>query len=291
MLPDPLPQVVVRAATPEDAPACGQILYNAFSTISAAHGFPCDFPAPEAGIGVLSTMFSNPGFYCVVAEAEGRVVGSNCLDERSTIFGIGPITVDPSVQNRSIGRKLMQAVMDRAIGQGAAGVRLVQAAFHNRSLSLYAGLGFDVRAPLSCMQGRTHQRSVPGCTVRPAQLADLKVCEFVSRQVLGFSRTAELADAIRHGTASVVERQGRITGYATVLAFFGHATAETNLDLEALIASVDSFGGPGILVPSQNSGLFRWCLANGLRVVEPLTLMSIGLYIEPAGAWLPSILF
>jgi hypothetical protein len=54
---------------------------------------------------------------------------------------------------------------------------------------------------------------------------------------------------------------------------------------------VDSFGGPGILVPSQNSGLFRWCLANGLRVVQPLTLMSIGLYNEPAGAWLPSITF
>jgi hypothetical protein len=26
-------------------------------------------------------------------------------------------------------------------------------------------------------------------------------------------------------------------------------------------------------------------------VVEPMTLMSIGLYNEPAGAWLPSILF
>jgi hypothetical protein len=67
-----------------------------------------------------------------------------------------------------------------------------------------------------------------------------------------------------------------MTGYATVLAFFGHATAETNLDLEALIASVDSFGGPGILVPSQNNSLFRWCLANGLRVVQPLTLISVG---------------
>ena len=89
----------------------------------------------------------------------------------------------------------------------------------------------------------------------------------------------------------MVEREGRITGYATALAFFGHATAETNLDLEALIASADSFGGPGILVPSQNGGLFRWCLANGLRVAQPLTLMSVGLYNEPAGAWLPSILF
>ncbi len=291
MSPNPLPQVVVHAAKPEDAPACGQICYDAFSAISGAHGFPCDFPAPEAAIGVLSMIFSNPGFYCVVAEAEGRIVGSNCLDERSTIFGVGPITIDPGVQNRGVGRVLMQAVMDRAIEKGAAGIRLVQAAFHNRSLSLYAGLGFDVRAPLSCMQGRTLQRNVPGCTVRPAQLADVDTCDTLSRQVHGFSRTVELTEAIQQGTASVVERDGRITGYATVLAFFGHATAETNLDLEALIASVDSFGGPGILVPSQNSGLFRWCLSNGLRVVQPLTLMSIGLYNEPAGAWLPSILF
>jgi hypothetical protein len=96
---------------------------------------------------------------------------------------------------------------------------------------------------------------------------------------------------MRKGLASVVEREGRITAYATVLAFFGHAVAETNTDLQALIASVDSFDGPGILVPSRNSALFRWCLANGLRVVQPLTLMTVGLYNEPAGAWLPSILF
>jgi len=75
------------------------------------------------------------------------------------------------------------------------------------------------------------------------------------------------------------------------LAFFGHATAETNEDMQSLIASAASFGGPGILVPSRNSALLRWCLANGLRVVQPMTLMSSGLYNEPAGAWLPSILF
>ena len=61
--------------------------------------------------------------------------------------------------------------------------------------------------------------------------------------------------------------------------------------MQVLIASAESFGGPGILVPSRNSELLRWCLANGLRVVQPMTLMSVGLYSEPAGAWLPSILF
>lgn len=286
-----LQEVTVRRARPEDSPVCGQICYDAFSTLNQRHGFPCDFPDAEAPINVLSKMFSHPGFYCVVAETGGRIAGSNCLDERSIIAGVGPITVDPQLQDRGTGRKLMEAVLDRARDRGAAGIRLVQAAFHNRSLSLYASLGFDIREPLSCMQGRTLQRDVPGCAVRAAQAADLDACNALSRRAHGFDRGRELTEAIQHGTALLVERDGRLTGYASSLAFFGHATAETNVDLQALIASAGSFSGPGILVPSRNNALFRWCLANGLRVVQPMTLMTSGLYNEPSGAWLPSILF
>uniref|UniRef100_Q01YM0 GCN5-related N-acetyltransferase n=1 Tax=Solibacter usitatus (strain Ellin6076) TaxID=234267 RepID=Q01YM0_SOLUE len=286
-----MPEVTIRPATPEDAAACGQICYDAFSTISAAHGFPPDLPMPQVGVAILSSMFSDPGFYCVVAEADGRLVGSNCLDERAVIAGVGPITVDPAAQNLGVGRKLMRAVMDRAAERNAAGVRLVQAAFHNRSLSLYHSLGFDVREPLSCLQGRTRERTLPGCAVRPATPADADACNALATRVHGFPRAADLAHATQQNTALVVERGGRITGYATTLAFFGHATAETNLDLEALIASAEFFAGPGILVPSRNNALLRWCLANGLRVVQPMTLMSTGLYNDPAGAWLPSILF
>lgn len=283
--------VVIRPATPADAAVCGQLCYQAFSTINAAHNFPCDFPGPEASIGMLELMFSQPGLYCVVAEADGRVVGSNVLDERSIIAGVGPITVDPTAQNLGVGRRLMQAVMDRANARRAPGIRLVQAAFHNRSLSLYTRLGFDVREPLSCFQGRTRERSVPGCAVRPAQASDADACNTLSLRVHGFERGAELLDGIAAKTALVVERSGRITGYASSVAFFGHATAESNLDLQAVIASADSFGGPGILVPSRNAALMRWCLDNGLRVVQPMTLMSMGLYNQPAGAWLPSVTF
>lgn len=236
-------------------------------------------------------MFASPDFYCVVAEIDGRVVGSNCLDERSVIRGVGPITIDPGAQNLGAGRKLMQAVMDRAHEHAAAGVRLVQAAFHNRSFSLYASLGFDVREPLCCMQGRTLEWSIPGCVVRAAKSDDESACNALSLRVHGFDRAIELAQAIVQGTARVVERGGRVTGYTTHLALFGHSTAETNTDMQSLIASVESFAGPGILVPSRNSGLLRWCLDNGLRVVQPMTLMSTGLYNEPAGAWLPSVLF
>jgi predicted N-acetyltransferase YhbS len=283
--------VTIRPARPDDSAVCGQICYQAFSSISSAHGFPPDFAGPDVASGLLSSLFSGHGFYAVVAECGGRIIGSNVMDERSVVRGVGPITVDPGIQNSGVGRKLMQAVMDRATQTGAAGVRLVQAAFHNRSLSLYASLGFDIREPLSCMQGRTHERSMPGCTVRSARPVDEDACNELSRRIHGFDRGAELAQAIERGTALVVQRGDRITGYATELAFFGHSTAETDLDLQALITSTDGFGGPGILVPTRNNALFRWCLANGLRVVQPMTLMSVGLYGEPSGAWLPSILF
>lgn len=291
MLIETTPELGVRTATPEDSAVCGKICYDAFSTINSAHGFPCDFPSPEVAVGLLNMMFSHPGLYCVVAQSDGQILGSNCMDERSAIFGIGPITVHPKAQNQGVGRKLMDAVMERAEQRSAAGVRLVQAGFHNRSLSLYASLGFEIREPLACMQGKTKERSITGCTVRAATAEDVDACNRLSRRIHGFDRGAELAQAVQHGTALVVERGGRITGYTTHLAFFGHSTAETNPDLEALIASVDGFAGSGILVPTRNTELFQWCLRNGLRMVQPMNLMSVGLYNESAGAWLPSIIF
>src|SRR5258706_5344614 len=178
----------IRRATLDDAPACGQICFDAFSKINRDHGFPPDLPSKEVGIGLISTLFSNPGFYCVVAESDGGIAGSNCMDERCTIAGIGPITVDPTTQNRGVGRKLIDAVLLRARERGFAGVRLVQAAFHNRSLSLYTTLGFDIREPLSVMQGPPIRKTIEGCTVRPASAADLHDCNNLCRKVHGHDR-------------------------------------------------------------------------------------------------------
>jgi hypothetical protein len=35
----------------------------------------------------------------------------------------------------------------------------------------------------------------------------------------------------------------------------------------------------------------RWCLSRGLRIDQTMTLMTTGLYNQPGGAWLPSILY
>jgi hypothetical protein len=131
----------------------------------------------------------------------------------------------------------------------------------------------------------------PGYEVRSATSADIPACNVVHRKIHGFERDKELSDAIQQEEAIVVEHLGRITGYATDIAFFAHAVGETNQDLKALIGSARVYSGPGFLVPTRNHDLFRWCLDNGLRLVMQMNLMTVGLYNEPAGAYLPSILY
>jgi predicted N-acetyltransferase YhbS len=281
----------IRKGTPADAEICGTICYEAFKTISEAHGFLPDFPTPQVAIAVLSRTLAHPKFYSVVAEIDGRIVGSNFLDERNTIAGVGPITVDSAVQNRAIGRRLMDAVHERAAAKKFAGVRLIQAGFHTRSLSLYAKLGYDVREHLACMQGNALNVSIEGYVVRPAAETDIEACDRLCRRVHGHDRDGELRDAIGKGSATVVEHGGRISGYATVVGFFGHAVGETNEDVKTLIGAAKEFAGPGFLLPTRNGELFRWCLTNGLQVTQPMTLMSRGLYNEPPGSFLPSILY
>jgi GNAT superfamily N-acetyltransferase len=287
---EPPTNLVLRPGRLEDAARCGEICYEAFLGIAGRHGFPGDFPSPEVAGELLAHFLAHPGFYSVVAELDGHVIGSNFLDERATIAGVGPITVDPGVQDRGVGRQLMQAVLDRAATRGFAGVRLLQATYHARSLSLYTKLGFEVRELCECVQGGPLGISIPGYTVRAAREADLAECDRVCRQVHGHDRHTELLDAISVGTAMVVEHGGRVTGYATELGFLGHAVGETVEDLKALIGAAPELSGAGLLVPAR-SPLFRWCLDHGLRAVQPLTLMSLGLYNEPRGAYLPSILF
>ncbi len=283
-------EVTLRRAGPDDAAACGRICYEAFRTIASKHAFPPDFPSPEVATDVLAGLLAHPGFYGVVAERAGRVVGSNFLDERSPIAGVGPITVDTGVQDGGIGRRLMQAVLDRAAAQRFAGVRLLQGAYHTRSLSLYTKLGFQVREPIACLQGPPMAITIPGRSVRAARAADLEDCNRLCRRVHGHDRAGEVADAIRSGSATVVEHAGRISGYATAIGFFGHAVGETDDDIKALIGTAPAILGPGVLVPAR-APLFGWCLGHGLRTLQVMTLMTRGLYGEPAGAWLPSILY
>ncbi len=284
--------VTLREVEPEDAEACAQIVFDAFGAIHDHHRFPRDFPALEAATGMMSMWIPHPAVWGVVAEVDGRVVGSNFLDERDPIRGVGPITIDPGAQNRGVGRKLMEAVLER--GREAPGIRLLQDGFHMRSLSLYASLGFDVTASCVLMQGKPRDEPDTGVEVRPVTEDDLEACEALCTKVHGFPRTGALRDSIQAFAPFAAVRDGRVVAYATALTFWpmAYGVAESEDDMKALLlgaaAAIDE--PIALLVPLQ-SGLFPWCLEQGLRGVKPMNVMSRGEYQEPRGSWFPSVLY
>jgi N-acetylglutamate synthase-like GNAT family acetyltransferase len=281
----------LRRGVPADAAECGRICFEAFKSIAERHDFPPDFPSPDVASGLMALLIAHPHFYSIVAELDGRIVGSNFLDERSKIGGVGPITVDPSAQTRGIGRRLMENVLGRSRERGLEGVRLVQAGYNNQSLCLYTKLGFRTREPLSLVTGSPPRVRLSGYKVRSASKEDIDACNRLCRTVHGHDRAGELEDAVREKTALIVERLGRVTGYATSIGFFSHAVSETNEDMMALIGAAQTIIGPGILVPTRNHALFTWCLQNELQLNQQMTLMSIGMYCEPAGVYMPSVIY
>jgi GNAT superfamily N-acetyltransferase len=209
----------IRIATAADAPECGRICYHAFASIAERHGFPADFPSIETATQMISGLIAHPGFFGAVATWRGQIVGANFLDERSTIFSVGPVVVDPNDQNRGIGRALMDAVVQRGARLHPPGVRLLQAAYHNRSLSLYTKIGFQVRDSFAAMDGEPLGQSLFGYAVRPATADDAAACSELCLLVHGHDRHGELVEAVTQGSAMLVERSGRITGYTTGIGF------------------------------------------------------------------------
>lgn len=281
----------LRRGVPADSAECGRICFEAFKSIAERHNFPPDFPSLDVASGLMALLIAHPNFYSTIAELDGRIVGSNFLDERSQIAGVGPIAVDPNAQTRGIGRQLMENVLARSLERGFEGVRLVQAGYNNQTLCLYTKLGFCTREPLSLVTGSPPRVTLSGYSVRSASNDDIDTCNQLCRTVHGHDRAGEIEDAIREKTALVVERLGRVSGYATSIGFFSHAVSETNEDMMALIGAAESITGPGILVPTRNHALFSWCLRNDLQLNQQMTLMSIGMYREPAGVYLPSVIY
>ncbi|WP_139272924.1 GNAT family N-acetyltransferase [Mycobacterium paraffinicum] len=278
-----------RGMTPADIEGCSRICYEAFRQIAVEHNFPPDLPTLEPAKELIASLQSHPGYLSVVAESDHRIVGSAFLDERSVIFSVGPVTVEPTVQDSGIGRTLMQVMLQRSAEENATGVRLVQAAYNNRSMSLYTDLGFKTREPLATIQGEPLSLRIKGFDVRDAEEADLDECNRICIAVHGHDRSGELRDALAQESAKVVQREGRITGYTTNVGFTGHSVGLTNQDLIALIANAEAFSFNGFLAPLRNVELLRWCFGHGLRIVYMLNLMTIGFYQEPDGAFLASI--
>jgi predicted N-acetyltransferase YhbS len=228
--------LIIRPIEQNDAESCGKVGYEAHKTISSVHGYPSEQPSEEFGIGLIRRLLDNPNSWGVLAERQGKTLGSIFLHRfpPSPVAVIGPLTVHPSAEG-GVGRMLMDAALTQAHIQDHDHIRLVQSPSHIRSFVLYTKSGFTLREPLMLMQGQPFKgwNNTGSAKVRLVRDDnDISACSELCKSVYGFSRELELRQAKDQGVATMIERDGVITGYAAGIGIFCHAVARSNYQRE-----------------------------------------------------------
>jgi GNAT superfamily N-acetyltransferase len=279
---------------PERVDAVGSLVYDAFEDVGRRYNYPPAFSEPEIAQGIVRLLVQTEGWQSYLIEEDDTPIACNFGDERDEAVGVGPVAVAPGRQGRGLGRRVMEALLQRAEANGVRSVRLLQAAYNLESFSLYHRLGFQVKALLVNLRGTLAAPGEPSDRVREFTPADLDACDALHREVMGIGRRNDIEMMAGVAPFSVAERSGRIAGYVTRFpgeeTFITHGIAVDERAMRDLIAgTAASTSGPiSLLLPSSQAETVRWAMGAGLELRELDSYMVYGEYQEPAGAWLPS---
>lgn len=282
---------------PAHLPELGRIVHDAFGSLHDRHNVPRDFPDVETAVHVLTLLANRPDYIGVAAVAPNgsgeRLIGSNFLQLADSVAGLGPITVDPHVQAKGVGRALMKHIIGEAQQRGRREVRLFQETINTTSLPLYTSVGFGWVDSGALMTLPTVEPKQDDGHFRAMTRDDVQAVGALSERCHGFSRAEDAGILLGAGFPGFVrERAGKVVAY-WFPSLLGHGAADSVDDLVALIIAASPEVPPQFarfICPLSEVALFRSLLAAGCRVLKMLSYMSWGeCYKAPTGVWLPSI--
>jgi GNAT superfamily N-acetyltransferase len=279
---------------PEQADDIGTLVYEAFRDIAERHNFPPPFPTPELAQVIVRLIAQTEGWGSYLILEDGRPIACNFGDERDDAIGVGPVAVAVDQQGRGLGRRVMEALLERAERGGFTSVRLIQAAYNMQSFSLYHNLGFEVKDLLANLHGRPDDVEASSDQIRDYTPADLDACDALHRDVLGIGRRHDIELIANFAPPVVVERDGQLAGYLTRFpgeeVYVMHGAARDERALRDLIIGT-ARAAPGelrLVLPASQAETLRWAMRRGFRLVELDSYMVRGDYQQPMGAWIPS---
>jgi GNAT superfamily N-acetyltransferase len=279
---------------PGQAEGVGTLVYEAFKEIAERHNFEPAFSTPGLAHFIVRLLAQTEGYESYQLIEDGRPVACNFGDERDEAVGVGPVAVAVDQQGRGLGRRVMEALLERAERNGFRSVRLVQVAYNMQSFSLYHNLGFNVTDMLANVRGRPGDGQQPIDHIREYTPADLEACDTLHREVLGIGRRQDIELMAGFAPPLVLERGGQIAGYLTRFpgpqTFITHGVARDERALRDLIISTarSSPGDVHLLIPTSHAETLRWAMGQGFQLLELDSYMVRGEYQPPMGAWVPS---
>jgi GNAT superfamily N-acetyltransferase len=286
------PEVIIVRASSIHVDELGRICYEAFKELNDRYRQPYDWPDIGSARRVIRMLVEDAGFYGITAVVNGQTAGSNFLSVMDPTAGLGPLTVECSMQGTGIGRSLMRAVLDHAAKLSIQSVRLQQDTLNVASLSLYASLGFEARQVSVFMTAAPSQSPDP--RVRPLRVSDASAADALCLASYKTSRLHEIETLLTNGYRGFArEMDGALSGYF-IVGKLGHGVAATEGDALALLTSAAHQLHPQPVCfhcPLSLGSLYRESLRLRFRAIKLMTLMSIGTYEPPSDVWLPSVLY
>jgi len=162
----------------------------------------------------------------IVAEIEGRLVGTGVGTANGRAGWVGTIWVHPDHRGAGLGRALTQAVID---GLEAAGCRTLLLVATDQGLPLYERMGFELQTRYRILEAAgldgTAADSDPG--VRAFEAADLAAVVDLDRWASGEDREHAIRRFASAATAKVLEVEGTVRGFVIRAPWGGGATVAT----------------------------------------------------------------
>jgi GNAT superfamily N-acetyltransferase len=210
-------QINIRNMTRADLERVGEILFEAFNSGASKHGYAPIMRGAQEGVAWAWFMFRHGGGEFLIAEAEGRAAGICCLNKRGNFGGIGPVAIDPSYQGCGIGKKLMDAVLEKA--EDLHSIRLFQEAFNATSFSLYYSLNFVPVAILLdlFLNGDQLKSAALSDMVSDLTTGDLDSVHLFDHPRSKVDRQADLAFYAKWGKVFSYKSESRIQGFLACL--------------------------------------------------------------------------
>lgn len=223
----------------------------------------------------------------IVARDEiGRVVGSAMWFPMGEDFAsIGMVITSPRLQDHGAGNWLMGHILGRVGNRGKV-LNATRAAYR-----LYLSLGFMPLATVHQHNGVVGSLPAFARRARPLRPEDAAAVHALDTGAIGAPRRALLDRLLQLAAGTVIERDGRVTGFALCRKFgrghvVGPVVAETEEDAIALIGPhAEAMAGHFLRVDTrQPEGPLRdFLVAAGLRHYDTVTRMGLGPVLQPTG--------
>ena len=197
------------------------------------------------------------------------------------LSSVGLVIVSPDQQGRGLGRRLMEAVLERADPKHVLRLNATPA-----GAPLYRALGFRNSGEVRQHQGRLRAgaRCPAGSGIRPLRPADRQAVAHLDRAATGLDRSTMLGRL--HAVSSeelVLERGGQVVAYGLRRAFgrgevLGPVVATGEMDALAIVQplAAAAVGFVRIDIPADGRAVAAWLDAAGLPEVDAVTTMIRG---------------